>query len=423
MRAVLVRLHRYAGLVLAGFLIDAGLTGALLAWNDEIEALLSPQLFVVTPASEGAPTLDPLVLRERVQAAYPRTFVARAPLRIEPGQAVVLRLYALPDRSGVTPELANDQVFVDPYTGRILGERKWGDPTQGIKNLMPFVQRLHDSLALGDIGAALMGMIALLWTVDCFTGAWLTMPPVRLAGGPAAWAARWRRAWCVRWRGGRHKLVFDLHRAAGLWPWAMLFVFAWSSVAFNLRPVYAPVMQALFAHQPEPARAPPATPLLSPPVDWQQARALGREYLARQAAQNGWSVQYEYMLIYDPRSARYRYYAHTDRDAATRWGLTRVEIDGRSGAVLTLWQPTGAAAGDTAHTWLTTLHMAAVGGRPMQALVCVIGIAVALLSVTGWLLWLRKRRARGVAAAQKIGPPSARWRMPMNQEPSPQEKQ
>ena len=37
--------------------------------------------------------------------------------------------------------------------------------------------------------------------------------------------------------------VLDLHRAGGLWLWAMLFVFAWSSVAFNLTPAYDAVMR------------------------------------------------------------------------------------------------------------------------------------------------------------------------------------
>nr|WP_315399543.1 PepSY domain-containing protein [uncultured Duganella sp.] len=36
-RPLLVRLHRYAGLGMAGFLLVAGLTGILLAWNAELE--------------------------------------------------------------------------------------------------------------------------------------------------------------------------------------------------------------------------------------------------------------------------------------------------------------------------------------------------------------------------------------------------
>lgn len=249
MRPTLVRLHRWFGLVMAGFLVMAGVTGSLLAWNDELEALVSPELFVASPAGPG-PALDPLELRQRVQAAFAQAFVPRAPLQIEPGRTLAFRLRALPPPGGGTaPELADDQVFINPWTGRIQGQRKWGDIGQGTKNLMPFVLRLHDSLALDIVGSYLLGVVALLWTLDCFVGAWLTLPARASRNGGPSWLRRWRPAWGLRWRAGAHKLNFDLHRAGGLWPWAMLFVLAWSSVAFNLREVYEPVMRTLFTFQ------------------------------------------------------------------------------------------------------------------------------------------------------------------------------
>jgi len=54
--------------------------------------------------------------------------------------------------------------------------------------------------------------------------------------------------------------------------------------------------------------------------------------------------------------------------------------------------PSGQYAGDTVTHWLTSLHMARVFGRPMQVLVCGMGLVVAMLSITGILIWLRKRR-------------------------------
>ncbi|MGH8611842.1 MAG: PepSY domain-containing protein [Gammaproteobacteria bacterium] len=71
-RPALVLLHRYVGLVMAGFLLIAGLTGSLLAWNDELEAVLSPQLFRAAPPAPDAQALDPLVLRAHVAGHYQR---------------------------------------------------------------------------------------------------------------------------------------------------------------------------------------------------------------------------------------------------------------------------------------------------------------------------------------------------------------
>jgi uncharacterized iron-regulated membrane protein len=43
-----------------------------------------------------------------------------------------------------------------------------------------------------------------------------------------------------------------------------------------------------------------------------------------------------------------------------------------------------------------SLYMAAVWGLPMQIFVCLMGISVSMLSITGVIVWLRKRRARVV---------------------------
>ena len=419
MRPVLVMIHRWVGLVMAGFLLVAGLTGTLLAWHDELEAWVSPQLFLAAPPSAGAPPLDPLALRERVQATQPQALVAYAPLVVEPGRAVVLRLFALPDPgTGIAPDLPNDQVFVDPYTGRVLGERRWGDISQGLKNLVPFIYRLHYELALGVVGSYAFGAIALLWTLDCFVGACLTFP-ARTRKGPKQpksngrpWLARWWPSWKVRRRAGSYKLNFDLHRAGGLWVWAMLFVLAWSSVAFNLFEVYDPVMRAVFAHQPDDDAAPPLpSPELVPAIGWQEARNIGRRLMAERAIEKDFSVLRETALVHDPRTGLYRYQVMSSRDIRAHGGSTRLLFDADTGAFRGLWLPTGAASGDTLRMWLTSLHMALVGGivagLPMKLFVSAMGLIVAMLSVTGVYVWWKKRRARSARRQPTVGLPAA----------------
>jgi uncharacterized iron-regulated membrane protein len=56
--------------------------------------------------------------------------------------------------------------------------------------------------------------------------------------------------------------------------------------------------------------------------------------------------------------------------------------------------PTGIDAGNTITSWIVALHVGAVFGLPYRAFVSMMGIAVALLSVTGVWIWLRKRNKR-----------------------------
>ncbi len=254
MRSNIVTVHRYLGLVMAGFLLVAGIIGSLLVWNDELEAAINPTVFrlpLPEPSSLTPYRIDPIELRQNVALQYPEAIVAGLPPTRQEGKPLVFFLFPLPDPvSGKEAALAVDQIFVNPYTGAIVGAREWGDIGQGVANLMLFIYRLHLSLALGEIGATLFGIVALLWTLDCFAGVYLTFPARRTATSIGHWAARWWPAWQLRWQGGTYKRYFGLHRAGGLWPWAMLLVLAWSSVAFNLHEVYDPVMRAVLNHQP-----------------------------------------------------------------------------------------------------------------------------------------------------------------------------
>lgn len=219
-RRTWVWLHRWIGLAMASFLVIAGLTGSLLAFYDELDVWVNPELHRVAIPSANAPMLDALTLRELGQAAVPEMRIESAETPYRPGRALLM--YMEPRDEGGPPQ--DDELFVNPYTGEVLGSRRWGDLSQGVVNLMPFIYQFHYSLALGTFGIYLFGIVALLWTLDCFIGAYLTFP----RGRP--FAKKWSLSWNIKAR----RLNFDLHRASGLWTWAMLFVLAWSSVAFNL---------------------------------------------------------------------------------------------------------------------------------------------------------------------------------------------
>jgi uncharacterized iron-regulated membrane protein len=390
--------HRWAGLSLALFLTVIGLTGALMAFYDELEALIAPQLHLVQPPSPQASPLSPIELREKVQAAYLGAVINYLPLQVEPGHSLKLdirRLDPATKRIGPwSPEV--DEVFVDPYTGRILGERSWGDISQGAINFMPFVYRLHYTLLADETGRYLLGIAALIWVLDTFVGFYLTLPP-RLG---ASWLSRWKPSWLVRWTGGETKLTFDLHRAFGLWLWPLLFVFAWSGVMFNLKEVYDPVMRLFGAEKLQDGLTTLARPRYEPQLDFTAAAARGRELATAEAAQRGLRVDSNRLsaLSYRPALGAYVYYFSTDRDFTDRGGRSLVVFDGDSGELQKLQLPQGANGANTFTEWMIALHMGRVWGLPYRMAVTAIGLMVTLLSVTGVLIWMRKRQARSFAA-------------------------
>jgi uncharacterized iron-regulated membrane protein len=398
-RPLWVVVHRWAGLTLALFLVVAGLTGALLAFYPELHrATASWQR--VAPPSPAAPLLDPVALLEAAQRAEPRAEFLRVELGIKPDSAVVF----YPDpRPGI--DLGYDELGIDPWTGSAVHRGTWGAISEGWHQVMPFIFELHYTLALGEVGRLAFGIAALVWTVDCFIGFYLTLPP-----GRRRWWERWRTAWQVRpWRSGAFRFNFDLHRAGGLWLWPLLLVFAWSSVGFNLRPVYAPVMAAFGASDPMASlRSQPAPDGLV--HDWRVRLAQARAIAAERGAALGFTVLAEDGLSFRAGADAYEYRFHASDDLPTTRPQSRIWFDRESGAVIAHRDGRGDLDADGIDRWLVALHIGSIGGLPYRILVAIVGLGVVALSVTGIVIWMRKRSARLLGNARRRGPAATRNR-------------
>lgn len=398
MHKILVRLHRWVGLAIALFLVVAGLTGCVLAFYDELDVWTNPSLYRVSPPTEFAQPLDPFQLREEVLRRVPGILINRINLESKPYQASLI--YIAPDTVGGT--LENDELFVDPYTGEVLGARMWGDITQGRRNLIPFIFVFHESLALGTVGEYLFGIVALLWTLDCFMGLYLTFP-IRAARQKKAWLRRWQPAWLIRWRASSYKFNFDLHRAGGLWVWAMLLVLAWSGVSFNLSDeVYNPVMGAVFDMKAQADMKIPdlPQPLLNPPISFRAAVKIGDELLKEQALLQDFNVGGIGGIYYSSEIGGYYYGFSSNFDIRDGFESDLI-LSAEDGRYLGVFLPKREPAGWQITNWIEGLHRAKIGGMAMKVLIFMMGLVVTMLAVTGIIIWWRKRKSRVLKKLKK----------------------
>jgi len=382
-----VLFHRYAGLAMAGFLLVAGLTGACLAFYKPLDRWLAPRMY---EAPARGVVLDPFVLLEKAHAQLPgwRTDLMR--LDLDEGQAVILYFELDQNQPTGQPRVSeHDEYAFDPVSGDLLASRgPWGAVPTSLDGVMSFLYALHYKLALpGEIGLWLFGIVAVMWTVDCFVGVYLTFP----RGRP--FFVKWKPAWQVKTTAGAYRINFDLHRAGGLWFWLLLLVFAWSSVMMNLsEEVYTPVMKALgFTFSDLAERVPKrSTPLDTPVVTFRQATETGRAAVQARAVRDGFTFLRDDRVYYDRAHGLYHYRAFTSRDISDVYGGANAVVDGASGILIgtTLQAETN---GDWVSVWLSVLHTAAVWGTPYRVLVSLLGVTIAVLSVTGVVIWLRKR--------------------------------
>lgn len=384
-RSFWVWLHRWAGLAMAGFLIVVGLTGSLLAFWLEINQWLTPELY---PGERAGIELDAATLARRAEAIVPEAQANRIYLGY-PGSAMI----GMEAKAGAPP-LDFEFLHLDPIDGHERGRVSWHGLPKTKNDIMPFVYGLHMYLAMSGIGDWILGFVALVWTLDCFVGFYLTLP----AGGARArkgFFARWKPSWLVKLESSFYRVNFDLHRASGLWLWAMLLVYAWSSVFFTLPTFYTRATQLIFDYE-TPVWAQRGTPQTDAraPMDWEAAQATGEWLMSEQARQHDFAIERPLALYHLRAKGLYEYRVRSSRDIGDKAGSTSILFNSRSGELKNVSLPTGQRSGTTLTTWLVELHMANLFGLPYKIFVCVMGFVIAMLSVTGVYIWWKKRAAR-----------------------------
>jgi len=407
-------IHRYTGLFMAGFLIMAGITGALLAFHDELDEALNHQLVNVPP--QNAPLLPIARLHDNVIQTYPNYSFSSLPVTIAPNKSVVFSVDRSRDKSKSVAKPLFQEVYVNPYSGKIIGTRD--KEAWRVQNVMWKVFWLHRELLLGDVGKLLLGMVALIWTINCFIGFYLTLPrPTKTKKKRASVIKRWLPAWKIRTKTNTFKLNYDLHQAFGLWLWVIFLVIAWSSVGFNLKQVYRPVMQAMIgleekqrksdkpqakaANQPKGnSEKPQAMP--TDDKDYAVTKANSMTYLSQQAAilakDHGVVIQKPLGARWDSEEKVWQLRFKTNKDIGQKGGASSITVDAKSGAVIRSHFGDESAAAEKTDQWLSSLHMGHIGKDAghlaYQLFLALVGIALSVASGAGVYLWNQGRLQR-----------------------------
>lgn len=382
----------------------------MISWDHELDEWLNPHLNEV--ASRGA-FRDPLALAAELAAQDPRAFVTYVPLHPEEGHALVFGVEPRYDAAaGALYDIGYNEVFIDPVSGAVVGMREWGAAWPITREtFVSFLYVLHYSLQIPELwgidrwGLWLLGGIALLWTFDCVVGFYLTLPVRRPAGveRPLAvtqklargWWSRWMPAWRIKWRGSPYRIAFDLHRAVSLWLWAFLFILAVSAASLNLyAEVAQPLVNLFSSFTPTPYDTRPERPhddLLEPKVGYAQVLESGRSEARRRGiAEPAGDV------FYSPDYGVFgvRFFEAGGDHGAAGVGPPTLYFDSEDGRYLGDWIPWRGTAGDLFLQIQFPLHSGRIAGLPGRILISAMGIVVAMLAVTGVVIWHRKGRAR-----------------------------
>lgn len=364
-RAAWLQVHLWLGLVAGAILVLLGITGSLLVFYPQMDALFDEPVVRVDASGERLPLGAVLAAAE---ASYPGLAQPTFVLLPETRDGAYVVRYDEPNPDG---SLEPIWFAVNPYTGEALGQRVWGEFA------MSWIYDLHFALRLGHFGEHVVGIVGMLTALSLLSGVVLWFPTLR-AGA--------RRALTMKWRATGRRFDLDLHNVTGIYSLVVLGVVALSGTVLIFQHEIEEALATVSAVTPYPQVASdPAHPqvagLVDRAVDETARRFPGSEtyFLALPAGPTGTlsvAVQHPGGLGVAPAISQAWFDRYSGELLAVRdWNrLTR--MDHLLGAML-------------------ALHNGTALGLAGRWIVLASGLVPLLLYVTGVRLWWRRRaRAR-----------------------------
>ena len=382
-KKTLFQLHWFFGITAGLVLALMGITGATVSFQDELLNLLNPSVLKVEKLDSGV--LPPAELVRRVEATEGKQ-VSMLWVGVDSGTAA--RIFFTPPPGERRGQLR----YVDPYTGAYQADASG----QGFFDLM---LQLHRFLAMGQTGRQITGACTLMLIFFCLSGLYLRWPRKAL---------NWRTWLTLDWAKKGRSFNWDLHAVAGTWCMIFYLLAALTGLSWSYE-WYNKGLQKLFSDTPnseqrkggrgQPGPAGPA-PVADYDAIWASIqKAAGPElslYNVRMPPVAGQPATVFYLLNSSPHE---RAFNMISLDPATGQVKKHDRYEDKSYKAQLLGS-------------IYALHVGSYWGLTGRILVTIASLTMPLFFITGWLLYLDRRRKKrqikqarqGFAAASNDAP-------------------
>jgi uncharacterized iron-regulated membrane protein len=359
-RPFLTGLHKWIALTLGLWIALNGLSGTILVFQREIEAGLDPE-FYRTGTDYTSANFE--VMSDAIDKAFPGHWV----IAIERDNHFADEAYRfILARNGEEISYFSDvEVFVDPVTGDILGQRPW-------LTFMKATRLFHMELLLGPVGKTVTGYLALVLVFTIVVGVILWWPK----------NGKFKRALQFRATSSTPRLIRDLHNVFGMYFLVMFLVVCITGLT-AVFPRQAAIVASLFSEAPE-----------SKPFSLSDDRS---NQIGLQDAAN--VVEQFYpgavpTLIRPPRTSLSAYSFRIEPAKLDSTVYTSViYVDQYAPKIVSTFDPvTQPKARSLIGLWVIYTHNGQMVGMPGRVLIFGSGLAFTILFGTGLYIWLRKRR-------------------------------
>nr|WP_194719571.1 sulfite reductase flavoprotein subunit alpha [Pseudomonas typographi] len=376
-KKILFQLHWFFGITAGLILAVMGLTGAAYSFEDEILHALNPEPLKVQPRPEGPLPVTDLVQRVQQQVGKE---VAGFTLEVNTDQAS--QVYFVP----APGQRRGESRYVNAYTGQLQGNVRG-------EALFNLILQVHRYLVLGEVGKQLTAASTLALLFFCLSGLYLRWPRRALD---------WRAWLALDWAKKGRAFNWSLHSVVGTWCLLFYLVSAitgltWSYQWFRNGAV---ALLSSEAASPPPAKRRDRTSNATPinvdfnAIDQSVHQAAGphlARYNLRLPAASGGAATVFYLLD----------------DSAHDRAFSQLQLDPATGEVREHDRYTDKTLGDRLLTSIYAIHTGSYLGLPGRLVIFFASLCMPLFFVTGWLLYLDRRRKKKLIAQSRQGLDSA----------------
>lgn len=366
------QLHWFFGISAGLVLAVMGISGALYSFEGEITRALNAEHWQIQPREQGH--LEPAELVAKIEAATADRVSGLWVDGRHDGPGTAFLTPAPGERRG--PRIA-----FNPYTGEVLAE----PIGQGFFQLM---LTLHRFLAMGEVGKQITAASTLALIFFCLSGLYLRWP--RQAGNWRAWLT-------LDWAKKGRSFNWDLHAVAGTWV-LLFYLCAGLTGLYWSYDWYREGLTRLLSDTPAEQRGEgrgrrgaPSGP--APEVDytavWQGIQQAAGPQLI------GWNLRLP------PVAGQPATVFYILDDAEHDRAFNQMQIDPKTGAVSHHERYAEKSFKAQLLASVYALHVGEYFGLPGRVLMMLSTAAMPLFFITGWLLYLdRRRKKRAVKAAR-----------------------
>lgn len=384
-RNVLFQLHWFFGISAGLILAIMGVTGAMYSYEEPILRAFNQHSYVVS--AQAQPVLSPDEIYQALQQKYPDRRISSITVNAAKTEAASVN-FAIPNNR------RGENVQINPYSAEILPQIKG-------EGFFHFVEDLHRRLTMGEFGKQLTGASTIILIFFVLSGLYMRWPKKN----------SWREWLAVKWSAKGRSFLWSLHAIVGTWVLVFYLLLSLTGLYWSYDWYRDAMFKVMQVEKPKPQGGAENTPR---PQDQGKQRGTenkqedNRKLDAATALQQGWQAFNQQVSAYSKASFKVPGKGSTlevtffDAQPQHERARNTLKYDLDTQEVKELSYYRDKKLNEKIMGSMLPVHRGNFFGPVWQFLTMLAALAMPVFFVTGWMLYLKRRKQKKQTKAAQL---------------------